>query len=121
LRREDRVYLAAAVLVVLLVSDRSRFEYRDLENEEDIWRYVHGLKVKWPREFTKFKVRPYVADQVYINMEGRAFEKNRVYSGVSFNLSKDIESELYHVWQSSKSDGRWEDVNALGLQIRIPF
>ena len=103
------------------VSDRSRFEYRDRENEEDLWRYVNRLKVKLPFELTKLKIRPYVADLIFINMEGRAFEKNRIYSGVSFKLSNDLESEIYYFWQLDKSDGPWEDTNVLGFQFNISF
>jgi hypothetical protein len=102
-------------------ADRSRFEFRDREDEEDLWRYVHGLKVRLPFEFTKYKFRPYVADQVYLNLEGQTFDKNRIYSGVTFELTKNLESEFYYVWQSAKSDGRWEDLNALGLLLRIRF
>jgi len=49
----------------------------------------------------------------------KAFEKNRIYSGVSFELSEGIESELYYVWQSSKYFDRWQDLSALGLQLKF--
>jgi hypothetical protein len=103
------------------VSDRSRFEYRDLENENDLWRYVNRLKVKLPFELTKFKLRPYVADQIYLNMEGRAFEKNKIYTGATFRISKALESEIYYFWQLGRFDGQWEDLNVLGLQLNISF
>ncbi len=102
-------------------ADGSRFEYRDMKNEEDIWRYVNRLKVKLPCEFTRFKFRPYFADYVFINLDGQTFDKNRVYSGVSFELSKDIESELYYFWQSGKLDDQWQDMSVLGLQLKIYF
>ena len=108
-------------LGTLVLSDRSRFEFRDREDEEDLWRYVHGLKVGLPFEFTKYKFRPYFADQVYLNMEGQTFERNRIYSGMTFELTHNVESELYYLWQLAKSDGHWEDLNALGLQIQIRF
>jgi hypothetical protein len=103
------------------VSDRSRFEYRDLENENDLWRYVNRLKVKLAFELTKFKLRPYVADQIYLNMEGRAFEKNKIYTGATFRISKALESEIYYFWQLGRFDGQWEDLNVLGLQLNISF
>ena len=102
-------------------SDRSRFEYRDREGTEDLWRYVHRLEVELPFELTKFKFRPYIADQVYLNLEGQTFEKNRIYTGVTFELTKNIESEFYYVWESKKSDGQWKELNALGFQIEILF
>jgi hypothetical protein len=122
--RENRPHLNVTFngrLGTLDFADRSRFEYRDREDGQDLWRYVHRLKVTLPFEFTKLRFRPYLADQVYINLDGQTFEKNRVYSGVTFELSKAVESEFYYVWQSRKTDGRWKDLNALGFQIRIRF
>ncbi|MHC4511081.1 MAG: DUF2490 domain-containing protein [Planctomycetota bacterium] len=122
--RENRPHLNITFkgrLGTLDFSDRSRLEYRDKEHEEDLWRYVNKFEISLPYEFTQFKFRPYVADQVYINLQGHAFEKNRIYSGVTFDLSKDVVSELYYVWQLGKSDGRWQDLNAIGLQIKLPF
>jgi len=103
------------------LADRSRFEFRDREDDEDLWRYTNQLTAKLPCELTRFKLRPYFADQVYLNLEGQTFEKNRVYSGVSFKLPKDMEGGVYYVWQCSKSDGKWTNLNALGLQLKFYF
>jgi hypothetical protein len=122
--RENRPHLNITFkgrLGTLDFSDRSRFEYRDKEYGDDLWRYLNKLEVNPPNEFTRFKFRPYVADQVYINMDGSGFEKNRIYVGVTFELSEDIESELYYVWESSKYFGRWQDLSALGLQLKFRF
>ena len=102
-------------------SDRSRFEYRDKEYGDDLWRYVNKFEVNLPFEFTRLKFHPYVADQVYINMDGSGFEKNRIYAGAAFELSEDIESELYYVHQWSEFLGRWQELSALGLQLNFRF
>lgn len=102
-------------------SDRSRFEYRDKDYGDDLWRYVNKLKVNLPYELTRLKLRPYVTDQVYINMDGSGFEKNRVYAGFNFKLSGDIESELYYMRQWSESLGHWDELNVLGLDLKFRF
>ncbi len=103
------------------LSDRSRFEFRDKEVDEDLWRYTNQLKAKLPFELTSFKLRPYLADQVYLNFEGQTFEKNRLYSGFTFKLPKNTEGGLYYVWQWSKCDGMWSDLNAIGLDLKFSF
>jgi hypothetical protein len=102
-------------------NDRSRFEYRDKEYDNDLWRYLNKLEVNLPFEFTRFKFRPYVADQVYINMDGSGFERNRIYAGVTFELSEEIESELYYVHQWYECLGQWQELNALGFQLKFLF
>ena len=122
--RENRPHLNITFkgrLGSLDFSDRSRFEYRDKEYGDDLWRYVNKLEVNPPFEFTRFKFHPYVADQVYINMDGSGFEKNRIYAGAAFELSEDIESELYYVHQWSEYLGRWQELSALGLQLNFRF
>ena len=122
--RENRPHLNITLngqLGAFGFSDRSRFEFRDRENREDLWRYVHRLKVTLPCEFTKFKFRPYFADQVYLNLEGQTFEKNRIYSGVTFELTKNLETEFYYVWQSRKLEGQWTELNAFGFTFVILF
>jgi len=102
-------------------SDRSRFEYRDKEYGDDLWRYVNKLEVNLPFELTQYKLRPYIADQIYINMDGSGFEKNRGYAGFNFELPEDIGSELYYVRQWSESLGRWQELNALGFDLKFRF
>jgi hypothetical protein len=122
--RENRPHLNITFkgrLGTLDFSDRSRFEYRDKEIGDDLWRYVNKFEVNLPFELTQFKFRPYIADQVYINMDGSGFEKNRVYAGINFELKEDIESELYYVRQWSELLGRWQELSALGLQFKFRF
>ena len=101
--------------------DRSRIEYRDRKDARDMWRYTNKLTIRPPHECTKWKLRPYFADQVYINLDGHAFDKNKVYSGFSFEPSENTLGRLYYVWNSDKTDGRWTDTNILWLQLRFCF
>lgn len=123
-RRENRPHVNVTVksrLADIDVSDRSRLEYRDKENDPDVWRYTNKLTIRLPCEFTKWKLRPYLADHVYINLEGQAFDGNKVYSGFSFEPSANTRGGLYYVWDTDKSDGKWTSTNILWLQLRFYF
>ena len=39
------------------LSTRSRFEFRDRENRDDVWRYRNKITVKFPFEITKLKLK----------------------------------------------------------------
>jgi len=122
--RENRPHLNVTLkgkLFDLDLSDRSRLEYRDRENKKDIWRYRNKFTVKLPLELTELKLQPYLADEVFINFDEEGFNKNRVYSGVSFKLSENIAGEVYYLWQSSKSGGNWEDINVIGTKLKFYF
>ncbi len=122
--RENRPHLSITFkgrLAGLDFSDKSKFAFRDIEYGDDYWRYSNKLKVNLPYELTRFKLCPYVADQVYINMDRSDFEKNRLYAGVAFELSKNVESELYYVYQWGKILDNWLELSALGLQLKFRF
>lgn len=123
-RQENRPHLHITMkgkLFDLDLSDRSRFEYRDRENQKDVWRYRNKFTVKFPLELTQFKLQPYLANEVFINFDDDGFNRNRVYSGVSFKLSKNMTGGIYYLWQSSKSGGDWKDIDVLGFSVKYRF
>jgi len=123
-RQENRPHLNITLkgkLFDLDLSDRSRFEYRDRENKKDLWRYRNKFTVKLPLELTKFKLQPYLADEVFINFDEEGYNRNRLYSGASFKLSKNLEGNIFYLWQSSRSGGDWKDINVLGVGLKYHF
>ncbi|MCJ7779167.1 MAG: DUF2490 domain-containing protein [Sedimentisphaerales bacterium] len=105
----------------LEVSDRSRIEYRILEDRKDVWRYRNKFTVKLPFELTELKLQPYVADEIFVPLDDVDINTNRLYAGVPFKLAKNIGCDLYYLWQSSKSNGGWTDVNVVGTALKFSF
>jgi len=123
-RQENRPHLNITLkgkLFDLDLSDRSRFEYCDRENKKDLWRYRNKFTVKFPLELTGLKLQPYLADEVFINFDEEGYNRNRLYSGVSFKLSKNLEGNIFYLWQSSRSSGDWKDINVLGVGLKYRF
>jgi hypothetical protein len=123
-RPENRPHLNVTLkgrLFDLDLSDRSRLEYRDRENQTDVWRYRNMFSVISPLEFTELKLKPYLADEVFISLDGEGYNINRLYSGVSFKLTKSIGVGIYYLWQSTKSGSGWIDTNVIGTQVKFRF
>jgi hypothetical protein len=98
--------------------NRSRFEYRDRKEAEDFWRYRNQTTVKFPFELTARKLKPYIAEEFYINMTGdNIINRNRFYSGISFKLSKNLDGNIFYLWQATKSGKEWNDLHILGTQL----
>ena len=102
-------------------STRSRFEFRDRYQKEDTWRYRNKFTFKLPYELTELKLRPYVADEVFINMNEEGYSANRVYAGFSFNITKKIKGDLYYQWQSARANPGRDDTHTLGTKISFSF
>ena len=100
---------------------RNRLEYRHFDYQEDSWRYRNKFTVKFPWKFTRLQIQPYLADEIFLNLNGIDFNRNRFYSGFTFNLTKNLKAEVYYLFQSAKSSGRWTDANVLGSKLKLAF
>lgn len=130
---ENRPYLQVDIKGDVLgfhVSNRNRFEYRDRKHNDDIWRYrvmftlnepFERMRPRQRRRF-KDKLRPYVADELFFDLDGGGYNKNWLYAGVSCLLHEHVVLNIYFLWQSSHPSGRWErDLNVLGTTMTFLF
>jgi len=102
--------------------DRSRMEYRHFDYQSDSWRYRNKLTVKMPWKFTRFEIQPYLSDEILIGLgKIKELNQNRFYTGLSFNLPKNIKAEIYYMLLSTKSSGKWPEANVFGTKIKIAF
>lgn len=104
-------------------SNRGRLEFREREDSDEAWQYRNKVSVKSPLSLTKYKIQPYIADEVFFDSDSKELNRNRLYSGFSFQIFKDLKAELYYLWQRSKSSssGKWTDYNILGTKLKISF
>ncbi len=103
------------------ISDNSRIEYRDREEKKDEWRYRNKLTAKFPVELTSLKLRPYVADEIFVNLYGEGITRNRLFSGFSFKVAENTKLDIFYLWQASKAGEEWDDVHALGTKLTFTF
>jgi hypothetical protein len=123
-KREDQPNLNVTLkgkLFGLDVSDRSRIEYRVLEDRKDVWRYRNKVAVKLPFELTELKLQPYVADEIFVPLDDVDINTNRLYAGVLFKLTKNMGCDLHYLWQSTRSNGGWTDINVVGTAFKFSF
>jgi hypothetical protein len=103
------------------LSDRSRIEYRVLEDRKDVWRYRNKVAAKLPFELTELKLQPYVADEIFVPLDDVDINTNRLYAGVLFKLTKNMGCDLHYLWQSTRSNGGWTDINVVGTALKFSF
>jgi len=123
-RREDRPHLNFTLkgkLSGISISDRSRFEFRCREKKEDVWRYRNKITFKLPFELTALKLKPYLADELFFDLDKKGYNRNRLYGGVSFGFTKSIKGEVYYLWQSSRSGSGRENINVIGTKLKFYF
>ena len=123
---ENRTHLNLTIrgeLFDMPVSNRSRFEYRDIDESKNLFRYRNKFTINFPLEFTQLKLKPYLAEEVYINCDEDGFNKNKVYAGLKLKLADNIDGSLFYLWQTRKPSGSgWgQDINVIGTALKIRF
>lgn len=105
----------------LSLSDRNRFEYRDRENGKRLWRYRNKFTIKIPWKFTPWQLQPYVADEIFINLDDEHFKCNRFYAGFTKQLAEKINLDIYYMLQSSRKHSDYTDYHVLGTALKFKF
>jgi len=100
------------------VSDRNRMEYRD-RSTNDIWRYRNKLKLSLPIGVKKITLSPFIADEVFWELNDGTFNQNRAQAGVDMKITKNFSISLYGMIKSNRKDSDWDEVFVLGTGVSI--
>lgn len=123
-KHENRPHLNATIKFNLAGFDlinRGRVEYRNREDKSDLWQYRNKFTVQLPFKLTRLEIQPYIADEIFVDFDIEELNRNRLYSGVSLKIFKNLKAEIYYLWQSDKKKGKWSDLNILGTKLKFSF
>ena len=123
-RHENRPNLNITVkgkLFDLPFNNRSRLAWRDFETKEEVWRYRNKSTVKLPLKLTKLNLQPYVAEEWFVNLGDDNINQNRLYSGFSCKLAKNLSGSIFYLWKTNKIPGGWRSTNVIGTQFKFLF
>jgi len=104
------------------LEDRNRIEYKHFRYKDDFVRYRNKFTLKYPFDFKKIKIAPYVSDEIFIASNATGFNENRFCSGLEFGLTKYVKFDIYCLLKNNriKAD-KWSRANVLGTKIKIMF
>ena len=127
-RREFKEETRPALHLILKVSaagwkfeDRNRIEHRFVESSKDYGRYRNKITIRPPVQWSRFKLQPFAADEIFIDLDKANLSRNRLSSGITATIAKNVKAEAYYLLQSTKSSGVWSDLNVLGLKLKVNF
>ncbi|MFH1261490.1 MAG: DUF2490 domain-containing protein [Candidatus Micrarchaeota archaeon] len=103
------------------LENRNRFEYRIREEKKDVWRYRNKLTFAFPVKHTKLGIQPYLADEIFVDFDGGELNRNRFYAGFKTKWIKHLKTDIFYLWQTSKKDDDWIDLNVIGAKLKVEF
>lgn len=99
------------------VSARSRFEYRMKQDKDPVIRNRDMVSIKLGNGFSPLKLIPYVADEIFYDMEERELNRNRFFVGVEFKCISFMKTAVYFLQQNDLKNGEWEPTNVAGMKF----
>ena len=105
------------------IEDRNRIVYRQFRSPvPNQLRYRNRILVKYPIDFKKIVIAPYVSNEIFISSNGTGFNQDRLESGIEFGLTKYVKIDISYMMQSGKLyDHKWARANVLWLKSKIAF
>ncbi len=98
------------------LSHRYRFEQRFVEDDFKMrFRYFLAFKIPFKtkeKELSKFYLSAY--NEIFLNTESSVFDRNRVYGGLGYTVSKGLRLELGYMNQFFETSGR-DQVNVIAF------
>jgi hypothetical protein len=122
-RRENRPHLNVTLKAKLLdleLSSRSRFEFRDRENKEDIWIYRNEVTMEFPWALTDLKLKPYVAEEIFVILDPGKYLGDRLYAGMYLDISENMQADFYYLWQLKRLRDI-QDIHVFGFRLKFRF
>jgi hypothetical protein len=49
------------------------------------------------------------------------YDINALSSGFYMGFSKKVKGDIYYLWQTTESNGKWEDVGVIGTGLKFYF
>jgi len=105
----------------VLVSDRSRFDFRFISGQPFSWRYRNRLTLERDFSIRKYRFGPYVRGELYYDSRYDKIAKNAFTAGSVFPITKRTELEVYYQDQRDSSKTPNFHTRGAGLVLSLYF
>ncbi len=99
------------------LSSRARLEYRMKQDKDPVIRNRDLVSIKIGKGFTPLKLVPYIADEIFYDMEESELNRNRFYIGCEIQSISIIKTALYFLQQKDLKNDVWEPTNVVGMKF----
>lgn len=123
-QREYRPHLNATVNFTtgrLRWVHRNRLEYRFLEDADDTMRYRPRLQAGFPWVHGSWTIEPFIADELFADIERRHLDQNRIMAGVGVGRAGVFRADLFGGVRSLNGQQGWSELTLLGVNVSVAF
>ncbi len=99
---------------------KNRMEHRQRDGKPDSWRYNNKFTISSPLTVsTRCEWQPFLSDEISYDFKAQEWSRNRLSSGINVTFTKAFKASLYYMWQITKQNTEWIDLNVAVFKITI--
>ena len=95
----------------------NRFGYRNFDTGDKQVRYRNKLTLISPLSYTKLRIRPYVAEEMFIKLNQDGFYNLRLFGGLYLFDIRFLKVNLFYCYNMIESDDVWKHQNVAALNL----
>ncbi len=103
------------------IKNRNRFEHRLFTEEPNYWRYRNRTDIVVPFEAGTWVFKPYVADELFVNLTDGYLARNRLFAGLDFMFAKHIGMDVYYFWERVCNDPDRVNTSVIGAKLKFRY
>jgi hypothetical protein len=107
--------------LAVLLSDRSRFDFRFVSGQPFSWRYRNRVTLERNFEIRKYTFTPYLRGEFFYDSREGKIDKTAFSVGSTFPLTKRTELEVYYEDRRDSSSTPNTDTRAAGVALGLYF
>jgi len=120
-KREDRLELDITPKIkrgALKLANRSRFEYRALDDSRDRWRYRNLTKIAHPVKINNFEFTSYVTEEIFYDFEIEKMHLNWATIGADKKMTENLLVGLFYRNEATRVGTRdeWDTNHVIGTK-----
>jgi hypothetical protein len=99
----------------------NRLDFRNFDNGTHYVRYRNKFSLASPVAYTKLNIRPYLAEEMFVKLNGEGFYNFRLFGGLYLFDIRFLKVNLFYCRNMIQSDDSWkyQNVTALYLYFKI--
>ena len=75
------------------------------------------VSIKIGKGFTPLKLVPYIADEIFYDMEESELNRNRLSVGIEIKCFQFVKTAVYFLQQNDLKNDDWESTNVVGMKF----
>jgi hypothetical protein len=88
-----------------------------MPDKDPVIRNRNMVTLKIGKGFTSLKLIPYLADEIFYDMEKSDLNRNRFFVGCEIKSISFVKATMYYMQQNDLKDEKWEPNNVVGMKF----